>query len=211
MGQFIQNDLHDLYINMAISQFNMAQNAYIELMSQENTTPNDKTYKLLTLIKTNAIGSICFSAMSLESYINTLALVNISSAFAETIDRLDVIGKWIVVVKIGTGVELSKGAKPLQRISKNIRLRNGYIHNKTSALKQDSNGDFLVRNINPLEEYILPAYESLLAIKDSSEWLNKNWPDCKFPLGMEDIEKQINTQFKTVPNIWQFQDPLVLF
>ena len=148
---------HDMFVEIAVDRFVTAEKAYIELNKQKNQTPNEKTYELLAKIQKGCIETVCFSVVALESFINT-----------ETIDRLDIPAKWIVTMRVSKSVELKKGEKPIQKIAQSVTRRNALIHSKSKSVSRcEENGGLYVPEINPLEDYIIPAIESVEAIKDA--------------------------------------------
>lgn len=201
---------HKLYVDIAIDQFNIAQDAYIELMNQENEEPNARTYELVDIIKRNAITTICFSVMALESYINTVSSVYISRSFAETIDHLEVVAKWVVVARVGANAELNKGEAPLQRIAESVKLRNQFVHSKPKTIKPNENGQVEIPNVILKEDFVKPAYEALMAIRDVNAWVNGNWKDCVLPICDEGIERKVKDQFKNVDNTWCFMEEVTI-
>lgn len=201
---------HKLYADIAIDQFNIAQDAYIELMNQENEEPNARTHELVDIIERNAIATICFSVMALESYINTVSSVYISKSFAETIDHLEVVAKWIVVARVGANAELNKGEAPLQRIAESVKLRNQFVHSKSKTIKPNENGQVEIPNVILKEDFVKPAYEALMAIRDVDAWINGNWKDCVLSIYDEDIERKVKDQFKNVDNTWCFMETVII-
>ena len=125
---------HDLFAELAIDRFVCAENAYIELNKQSNEHPDARTYELVAEIRKGCIETICFSVMALESYINTFSALYISESFAENIDHLDVVAKWIVSMHVAKGIELKKGEKPIQRIAQSVKFRNLFIHSKSKKI-----------------------------------------------------------------------------
>ena len=202
---------HELYVDTAIDQFNIAQDAYVELMNQENEEPNARTHELVDIIKRNAIATICFSVMALESYVNTVSSVCISKSFAETIDHLDVVAKWIVVARVGANLELNKGQAPLQRIVESVKLRNQFVHSKSKTIKPNENGQVEIPNVNLKEDFVKPAYEALMAIRDVVAWFNGNWKECVLSMYDEDVERKVKDQFKNVDNTWCFMETVTIY
>ena len=201
---------HKLYVDIAIDQFNTAQDAFIELMNQQNEEPNARTHELVEIIKRNTIATICFSVMALESYINTVSSVYISNSFAETIDHLDVVAKWVVVTRVGVNAELKKGEAPLQRIAESVKLRNQFVHSKSKTVKPNKNGQVEIPNVNLKEDFVKPAYEALMAIRDVAVWISGNWKDCVLSIYDENIEKNVRDGFKTVDNTWCFMETVII-
>ena len=203
---------HDMFVEIAVDRFVTAEKAYIELNKQKNQTPNEKTYELLAKIQKGCIETVCFSVMALESFINTFAAEYVSKSFAETIDRLDIPAKWIVTMRVSKSVELKKGEKPIQKIAQSVTRRNALIHSKSKSLSRcEENGGLYVPEFNPLEDYIIPAIESVEAIKDAAKWIEDNWKGNSLNIDTTLLKEKVKYKFKTVANTWIFTEPVVAF
>lgn len=201
---------HNLYVNMAVSQFNIAHDAYVKLIKQKDKEANEKIYNLADLVKKNTIATICFSAMALESYVNTIASVYISKSFAEMIDHLEVISKLSLAARVGTGIELKKGEAPLQRIAESVKLRNQLVHSKSKSINFLENGQAAFPRINLKTDFVKPAYESLMAIRDVQKWISSNWPQCVLTICENDFESKIKDSFKNTEDEWYFSDSIAI-
>ncbi len=210
--QYRYNMMHDLFVEIAAESFLNAENAYIEINKQTNMEPNDKTHELASIIRKECIKTVCFSAMALESFINTLAASYISESFAETIDRLDVQSKWILTIRLGAGIELSRGEKPIQRIIQCVQKRNAFVHNKSKSLKRCQDcGGLHIPEMNLFDDYMIPAYEALKALQDSSDWIDSNWKESALNINVNIINEKIKSKFKTVENTWVLSEPVECF
>lgn len=205
---------HDMYVDMAVEHYNMAQDAYIELMTlKEEDIPEDNElpHEMFETIKKNAIATICFSVMALESYINTAAAGYLNPSIAEAIDRLDLVSKWTTVLYMATSIELRRGECPLQRLIKTVKYRNDFIHNKSIntpvMYKQDTNAPYIeIPELNPKNDFMTPAYDALLAIKDISHWIDCNWAKCNLQLWSKRYDATVKSSFKEVENLWTFSE-----
>lgn len=77
-----------------------------------------------------AIAAIVILVQALEAFINVQASKRLSSAIAESVDRLSVISKWLVVTKTVSGTEWDKGRQPFQDFESLVRTRNALVHYK---------------------------------------------------------------------------------
>ena len=201
-----------MFVEIAVDRFVNAEKAYIELNKQKNQQPNENTYELFAKVKKGCIETICFSVMALESFINTFAASYASEEFAETIDRLDIPAKWIVTMKVIKDIELKKGEKPIQRIAQSVKRRNALVHSKSKPLNccQDCGG-MHIPEINPLNDYMIPASEAIEAVRDAAKWIENNRDEDTLNINTEVIDKQINGKFKNVDNTWILGEPAVFF
>ena len=203
--------LHDLYVAIAVDAFARAENAYIEINEQENQEPNGRTYELLAEIRRNCIETICFSVMALEAFINTFSAVYVSENFAQTIDHLDVSSKWIVTMQVSKGVELKKGEAPIQRLAKCVKMRNSFVHSKSTRVNLQEYGSMAIPKMNLLKDYMVPAYESLQALKDANNWLEKNWKTDTLKFDLAEMKKKDIGRFEKIENTWIFLDwPMII-
>ncbi|WP_413176224.1 hypothetical protein [Anabaena azotica] len=81
----------------------------------------------------NAITSIIFSGLTVESFINYYGTTRLSkNKFNTYLDKLDLLSKWIVVPKFITGQEISTDSQALELLKKLVSSRNKLIHYKSS-------------------------------------------------------------------------------
>ena len=79
--------------------------------------------------------TIVFTTIAAESYIYDIAARHLSDSFVKKhIDKLDLISKWVIIPKLITGKELSRGGEWFQLLKNLVRERNSIIHSKTSEL-----------------------------------------------------------------------------
>jgi len=199
-----------MYVDIAVSCFNDAQDAYIELMSQDNEEPNSRTYELLTMIQKNCIETITFSVMALESYINTIAAAFISKKYLDSMEECPLYEKWINVIKKVTGITLTKGDTPIVGISKNAKLRNKFVHSKSKTVNVNKDGAARIPCFSVREVYIDAAYQALKNVEVASVWVKTNWPECVLMLYDND-EIQLKEDFLDVDCTWCFMERTVIF
>jgi hypothetical protein len=77
--------------------------------------------------------TIVFATISVEAYIYDYAARHFTDSFVKKyIDKLDPISKWVIVPKLVTGKELSRGGEWFQLLKNLVRERNTIIHSKSS-------------------------------------------------------------------------------
>lgn len=198
---------------MAVEHYNIAQDSYIELMNRKEVgdSPEDQDllYKLFETMKKNAIATICFSVMALESYINTAAAGYLNPSISEAIDRLDLVSKWTTVLYIATSIELKRGEYPLQRLIRTVKHRNKFTHNKsinTPVLYKGFVPHVEIPELHPKNDFMAPAYDALLAVRDMALWTGGNWAGCSLWLWNQDYDSKVRPKFQEVKNIWTFSE-----
>jgi hypothetical protein len=77
---------------------------------------------------------IVFSAIAIESYIYDYAARHLSDSFVQDyLDKLDVIGKLVVIPRLITGKELHRNRKWFSLIKNIVKARNLIVHSKSST------------------------------------------------------------------------------
>jgi hypothetical protein len=75
---------------------------------------------------------IVMSALALEGYIYDYAARNLSDNLAEDVDKLDAVGKWVVVTQLVTGKNFPKDGKAYQLLKQLVSDRNYLAHPKSA-------------------------------------------------------------------------------
>lgn len=73
---------------------------------------------------------IVLLAQALEAFINVVAHARLSPALWQSVERMELKPKLLVVTRLVTGQEWNKGEQPFQDFSRLIRLRNDLVHYK---------------------------------------------------------------------------------
>ncbi len=81
-----------------------------------------------------AIVAIIFSALTLEAYANSIAHQRLSHLYRNTLDKLDLPGKWIVIPKMAFGEGLDPAGEVIGRIRRLHKERNALIHTHPAFL-----------------------------------------------------------------------------
>ena len=77
---------------------------------------------------------IVMSALALEGYIYDYAARNLSDSLVEDVDKLDAIGKWVVVTQLVTGKKFPKDGKAYQLLKQLVGDRNYLAHPKSAPI-----------------------------------------------------------------------------
>lgn len=119
---------------------------------------------LETTLAKHSLVVILFSATLLEAYIYDYAARHLSDKFAqEYVDKLDVIGKWVVVPRLATGRELPRGKKWFGLMKTLVKTRNLIAHSKSSELPRTKNQaqPYLERIQNKDDQFAQSARQSI--------------------------------------------------
>jgi hypothetical protein len=78
---------------------------------------------------------IIFSAMAIESAIFDLAAVQLGQSFAEDVlDKLDVVGKWLVTPRLVCGKGLDPKGPGLNALRHLVKAQNALVHSKSISI-----------------------------------------------------------------------------
>lgn len=79
--------------------------------------------------------TVVFCIMTLESFINEYAIVNLSkSYFKNYLDKLDLKAKWIIIPKLITGNQIDTGSEAFELFLKTLKIRHKIVHDKTKII-----------------------------------------------------------------------------
>jgi len=112
---------------------------------------------------------IIFSAIAIEAYIYDYAARHLSDKFVqEYIDKLDLIGKLIVVPRLITGQELPRNKKWFGLAKAIVKTRNMIVHSKSSAISLATTDDaqHYLAKIKATEEQILQSAKQAVELLD---------------------------------------------
>lgn len=200
---------HDLYLKIAIERFCDAEKAYLDFYNQIQSDGEKYFFDPSAPIRQNCIETVCFSAMAAESFINTFSAVYVSESFAKTIDHLDACAKWTVVMKAYKGIELLIGEAPLQRISQCIKKRNSFVHSKSKKI-QVINDSSIFQELDIIGDYLNPAHDSLLAIKDCHDWIVGHCDSSTLNFDIQGLNLEEIEKYKTVEQFYCFAEPVMI-
>ncbi|MHC1694010.1 MAG: hypothetical protein AB9835_01775 [Eubacteriales bacterium] len=172
------NVAYSLYSDIAIDHFYIANEKldyYNELSVKDKNKYHEIYFSLTHEIESNYIISICFSAMSLESFIYDYTAKNLGDNYVDKhLDKLDAVSKWLIIPTLVTNKTLSKDEKTYCYLTECIKSRNNYIHIKSKNLDLDNIKQ--IENIEKMTSYEValkvPAHKSLVAIFNLMTWLD---------------------------------------
>jgi len=87
-------------------------------------------------IERDAIVTIIFCALTLETFINSIAIANTSkSYFNSYLDKLNPISKFVVIPKLLTGREIDREGKAFELLKETFKMRDKLVHFKSRNWK----------------------------------------------------------------------------
>lgn len=203
---WIYNETHPIYAEMAEKAYQKGQDEYMKLCLLQGEPWECGAYEQLEKVKQECIAAVCFSAMAMESYTNLFSLIYLSVEFAEHIDRLDVPAKLSVAMYTAFKKKLNKGEAPLQNIIETVRARNGFVHSKPKLMKDPKETcQFPALNIE--KRYLEPAYKSVKALQEVSEWIGKNLGEEYIPFH----QKEISPDYREMQCPFVFAEKMALY
>lgn len=96
--------------------------------------PSDSTAYDQQEARKNVAGikTIVFSAMALEAAAYEFALIQLGETLAKTLDKLDVVGKWLVIPRLVCGRALREDGPAINGLKGLVAARNALVHHKTT-------------------------------------------------------------------------------
>jgi hypothetical protein len=85
------------------------------------------------------VQTIVFAGMCFESAIYEYAADHLGDAYVQQhIDKLDVLSKWLIVLRLVDGYELRKDQAPYAALKALVSARNGLVHSKSRPLDSEN-------------------------------------------------------------------------
>lgn len=114
------------------------------------------------------IQTIVFGAMCFEAAIYDFASIHLGDAYVrEHLDNLDLLSKWVVVLRFVAGYELDKGQAPYASLKRLIKARNNLVHIKSEAVDFENlqhQMEKIMRQSAEMEADVHNAYRALVLI-----------------------------------------------
>lgn len=127
--------------------------------------------------------TVVFSAMSFEAAIYDFASVHLGDEYVrEHLDRLDVLSKWLVVLRFVSGIELQKCEAPYAALKSLIFERNRLVHSKSASFDFENPVNQLEKGMKRKKEHEANAHNSIRALILMSLYLEKTLDGYLNPL-----------------------------
>ena len=82
---------------------------------------------------------IVFAAMCFEAAIYDFAAIHLTDGYVQKyLDKLDVLSKWVVILKLVTGYELRADRSPYASLKQLVKARNRLVHSKSEEMDFDN-------------------------------------------------------------------------
>jgi len=112
------------------------------------------------------IQSIVMLTVFFESLINEIGSIELGQRyFRENIDKLSILSKWEIVLRIAFGKTLDKESQYYENLKKLISTRNSLVHYKTKKLT-DLSLDNVAEQMTNSPDYFLILQKNILSLKD---------------------------------------------
>lgn len=129
---------HYIYAEAAEKGYSEYLIASSELSAIGGAECDEKVVNLKNSRNIAGLQTILFSAMTFEAAIYDFASVHLGDNYVKShLDKLDPLSKWLVVLRLVTGLELSKGEAPYAALKSLISARNQLVHSKSEAFDYD--------------------------------------------------------------------------
>ncbi|MGQ7301908.1 hypothetical protein [Marinobacter nauticus] len=120
----------------AYDDYMVANENYVPLPEDDDPTEHFESHKN---ILESSFKTIVFSAMACEAAIFDLAAIQLGDDYAEKyLDKLDIVGKWVVVPKLICGKPLNISGPAINSLRELIHARNALVHHKSLPGLPDS-------------------------------------------------------------------------
>lgn len=98
---------------------------------------------------------IIFAAMSMESFINDYATVNLGdSYFKSTIDKLNTVSKYLIAIQMITHKEFPKDSQAYEKLKFLFQIRNKLVHSKSKQIPFTDNKIDVQKYDKMVESYL---------------------------------------------------------
>lgn len=119
--------------------------------------------------------AIVFSAMCFEAAIYNFASVHLGDDYVrDHLDKLDILSKWLVVIRLVTGVEIPKSEAPYAALKNLIWVRNRLVHAKSEPINLEDGLEGIIQKMEKNErEFKRGVHGSFRALVLMSLYLDK--------------------------------------
>lgn len=108
----------------------------------------------------SGLQTIIFSSMCFESAIYEYAADHLGDAYVQDhLDKLDVLSKWVIVMRLVTGYEFRKNQAPYSALKGLISTRNKLVHSKSEVFDFD-NAVEQINRLNKAQEKLYLAIDN---------------------------------------------------
>jgi hypothetical protein len=177
------SDLQKIKFSNTIRYYEIAKNSYdnVEQLAKNRNDElkkqpinHNQLIKYANSVHNEAIITIVFCTMTLESYINEYGITNSSRSFFQNhLEKLNLISKFTLIPKLNNKPELKTDKQEFQNLKWLINLRNDLTHYK---IKEKDVADIDMTKPISQKDFILEEHAEK-AIKTLEETINILEPD----------------------------------
>ena len=126
----------------------------------------DENLQNLNYDKTIAgLQTVVFSAMCFEAAIYDFASIYLGDDYVrDHLDKLDVLSKWLVVMRFISGIEIPKGVAPYGALKNLVAERNRLVHSKSEPMDMGNRERQIARMLKRESEFENGVHNSIRAI-----------------------------------------------
>jgi hypothetical protein len=158
--------LHYLYAETAEKGYSEFLETLSNISEFGEVEYDEKLEELKYLRNVAGLQAIVFSAMSFETAIYDFASIHLGDDYVrDHLDRLDVLSKWLVVLRFVTGTELPKNEAPYAALKSLIFQRNRLVHSKSEPFDfedQKRQVDKFMKREKELEKNVHNSFRALV-------------------------------------------------
>jgi len=165
---------HYVYADIAEKSYSEYREIISEIDTYIKVEHGEKLFELKRARDIARVQTVVFSAMTFEAAIYDFASIHLGDEyFRNHLDRLDVISKWLVVLRFVAGIELPKDEAPYAALKSLIFERNRLIHFKSEPFDPDDLASQLAKIKKRESELAVNVHNSFRALILVSLYLDK--------------------------------------
>jgi hypothetical protein len=120
-----------------------------------------------------SVTCLIFEALSVEALCNHLIAANLTQTYIDGLDRLEVINKFLIAIKMITQIDFPKNKHSFELLGVLIKVRNKLVHSKTIKINYENikfedlskrlQKEFIMTVDKVILNKLVATYDSLLA------------------------------------------------
>lgn len=164
---------HYLFAEAAEKGYTEFVETSIEIDAFGDIEYDERLEDLKRMRESASLQAIVFSAMSFEAAIYDFAAIHLGDKYVmDHLDRLDLVSKWLVVIRFVAGIELPKSEAPFAALKSLVIDRNRLVHSKSRPFDFD-NQEQQYEKIKILDaKYTMSVHNSFRALVLMSLYLD---------------------------------------
>ena len=195
----------------------VAQQSYVnflKLQETEQTTVasegSEEAFAIERAIAAAGLQTIVFAAMTFEAAIYDYAAVHLGDKYVKDhIDKLDVVSKWVLCLRLISGYEFRKGEQPFAALQRLVTARNRLVHSKSEPAdfsdlprqiaKLEAESETLTQDVhNAFRALVLMAFEMECNVATTAVFLRSYDPAICVSLDLPSILQPIVSECRRI-------------